>query len=183
MIELKNNKIRVRCLECKDEHFIEMRLINTDKVQRSVGFEYEYTYYGELACTCGENMKFEIIIWEYPKGIINYYESSNEKCLLMDKLTEDFFITSEQLYMHENYVNKQGKSKLSDTHMASLMYAIVICKARMLSTHGIGIYDLTKQQNRRHSYEFIISIDKNMIPKFQELTGIELKDTMIVYPT
>ncbi len=85
--------------------------------------------------------------------------------------------------MHENYVNKQGKSKLSDTHMASLMYAIVICKARMLSTYGIGIYDFTKQQNRRHSYDFIISIDKNMIPKFQELTGIELKDTMIVYPT
>lgn len=95
MIELKNNKIRVRCLECKDEHFIEMKLINTDKVQRSVSFEYEYTYYGELACTCGENMKIEIIIWEYPKGILNYHDISNESCLSMDELTEDYFITSE----------------------------------------------------------------------------------------
>lgn len=83
--------------------------------------------------------------------------------------------------MYENYVTKQGKSKLSDSNMASLMYAIVICKAKLTSTHGIGIYNLTKQQNSRHSYDFIISIDKDLISRFEDMTGIELKDPIIVH--
>lgn len=83
--------------------------------------------------------------------------------------------------MYENYVTKQGKSKLSNTHMASLMYAIVICKVKLISSYGVGIYNLTKSQNSRHSYEFMISIDKDTISKFEEMTGIKLKDPMIVY--
>ena len=52
-----NNKIRVRCLECKEEHFIEMKYIVTDKEQRSIGFEYEHIHKGKLKCSCGEDMK------------------------------------------------------------------------------------------------------------------------------
>lgn len=85
--------------------------------------------------------------------------------------------------MYEDYVKKQGKSKLNDSHMASLMYAIVMCKAKLIATHGIGIYNLTKHQNRRHSYDFIISIDTNMISKFEDMTGIELKDPIMIYLT
>ena len=66
--------------------------------------------------------------------------------------------------------------------MASLMYAIVMCKAKLTATHGIGIYNLTKRQNARNSYEFMISIDKDMISKFEDMTGIELKEPMLVYP-
>lgn len=84
--------------------------------------------------------------------------------------------------MYENYVTKQGKSKLSDSYMASLMYAIVMCKAKLIATHGIGIYNLNKHQNARHSYDFMISIDKDMISKFEDMTGIELKEPMMVYP-
>ena len=82
--------------------------------------------------------------------------------------------------MYENYVNKQGKSKLSDKCMASLMYAIVMCKAKLTWTHGIGIYECNKKQNSRHYYEFSISIDKNMIEKFEEMTGITLKDLISI---
>jgi hypothetical protein len=85
--------------------------------------------------------------------------------------------------MYENFVTKQGKSKLSDSYMASLMYAIVMCKAKLTATHGIGIYNLSKHQNSRHSYEFMISIDKDMISKFEDITGIELKEPMMVYAT
>ncbi len=83
--------------------------------------------------------------------------------------------------MHENYVIKHGKSKLSDSYMASLMYAVIMCKAQLLSTHGVGIYNLTKHQNSRHSYEFLISIDKNMISKFEDMTGIKLEDKIKVH--
>jgi hypothetical protein len=91
MIEFKIPKLRVRCLECKKEHFIDMKLINSDKVQHSISFEYEYTYGGELKCSCGDIMKLETIIFEYPKGILNYHETGEESCLVMDELTDDSF--------------------------------------------------------------------------------------------
>ena len=40
MIKFENSKIRVRCLECKEEHFIEMKHIGTEKEQRTLGYEY-----------------------------------------------------------------------------------------------------------------------------------------------
>lgn len=79
-----------------------------------------------------------------------------------------------------NYVTKQGKSKLSDKQMASLMYAIVMCKAKLISTHGIGIYKLTKHQNSRHSFDFIISLEPTMIKNFEDMTGIKLEDPIVI---
>lgn len=92
MIKFKIPKLRVRCLECREEHFIEMKHIGTDKEQRSLGFEYEHTYRGELKCShCGEDMKLLTIIFEYSKGFLNYYETSEESCLTMDELTDNSF--------------------------------------------------------------------------------------------
>ena len=77
-------------------------------------------------------------------------------------------------------VQKQGKSKLSDNSMASLMYAIVMCKAELVQTHGIGIYQYNRKQNRRHYFDFILSINKNMIAKFEEITNIKLEDPISI---
>ena len=90
MIEFKNPSLRVICLECREEHFIEMKHIRTDKEQRSIGFEYEHTYRGELKCShCGEDMGLLTTIFEFPKGILNYHETNNESCLVMDDITDD----------------------------------------------------------------------------------------------
>jgi hypothetical protein len=90
MIEFKNPSIRVRCLECKEEHFIEMRHIGTEKEQRTLSFEYEHIYRGELKCShCGEDMRLLTTIFEYPKGILNYHETKNESCLVMDGINDD----------------------------------------------------------------------------------------------
>ncbi len=40
-----------------------------------------------------------------------------------------------------------GKTKLSTNKLADMMYALVICKAHLTSTHGIGIYNYTRKQN------------------------------------
>jgi len=88
MIEFKN-KIRVRCLECSEEHFIEMKLIGTEKQQRTISFEYEYIFRGELRCSCDEEMKLLTTIYEYPKGILNYIDHGDESCITMDEITED----------------------------------------------------------------------------------------------
>jgi hypothetical protein len=90
MVEFKNPLIRVRCLECKEEHFIDMKHIGNDKEQRSISFEYQYIYRGELKCShCGEVMRLLTTIFEYPKGILNYHKTNNESCLVMDDITDD----------------------------------------------------------------------------------------------
>jgi len=48
MIEFKNNIIKVRCLECNEEHFIEIKHIGTSKEQKNISFEYEHIYRGGL---------------------------------------------------------------------------------------------------------------------------------------
>jgi len=80
-------------MECREEHFIEMELIGTEKEQRAFGFEYEYTYRGGVKCThCGEEMQLWSLIYEYPKGQLNYVDIDNESCLVMDDMKEDNFI-------------------------------------------------------------------------------------------
>ena len=96
MIELKNNKVRIRCLECKTEHFIEMKLIGSEKEQRSLGYEYEHIYRGDLKCShCSDKMSLLCEIYEYPKGFLNYHHFSNKGCLEMDNLKEDIFNITE----------------------------------------------------------------------------------------
>lgn len=90
MIKFKNPFVRVRCLECKEEHFIYMKHIKSDKEQRSIGFEYEHIYRGELKCSyCGEDMGLLTTIFEFPKGILNYHETNNRSCLEMDDILEN----------------------------------------------------------------------------------------------
>ncbi len=89
MMKFKNPFVRVRCLECREQHFIEIKHIGTEKQQRSISLEYQHTYRGELKCSCSEEMKLLITIFEYPKGILNYHETNNESCLVMDDISED----------------------------------------------------------------------------------------------
>ena len=49
------DKVRVRCLECREDHVIEMNCIETDKSQRSLGFEYEHTFRG--SSTVNKNLR------------------------------------------------------------------------------------------------------------------------------
>lgn len=92
MIEFKNTLVRVRCLECKEENFIQMGYIGTEKEQRFIYFEYEHIYRGELKCShCDEEMKLLTTIFEYPKGFLTYHETDTESCLVMDDITNNSF--------------------------------------------------------------------------------------------
>ena len=75
-----------------------------------------------------------------------------------------------------NFITKQGKSKITGNAMQSLMYAVVMCKVKDFSTHGIGIYNYTRNQNTNHKFDFIMSIDIDMVEKFEELSGVKLED-------
>ena len=47
-------------------------------------------------CThCGEQMRTLIIVYEYPKDFINYIDNSDEGCLIMEDVTEESLILTE----------------------------------------------------------------------------------------
>jgi hypothetical protein len=81
-----NELVKVRCLECKFPSDIKINRIGNERIQRSLGFEYEHYYNGSLKCNCGELMRLSIIIWEYPKNEISHHEIREESCLIVDKL-------------------------------------------------------------------------------------------------
>ena len=93
MIKFRDSKIRVGCLECGDTSHIDMQYNSTEKDQRNMGYEYECTYIGDSKCgKCGETMKLLTTIFEYPKTILNYHETDNEGCVVLDDITGDSFI-------------------------------------------------------------------------------------------
>ena len=74
-----------------------------------------------------------------------------------------------------------GKSKLSTRCLSNVMYAILMCKAKLISSHGVGIYQYGRKQNSSHSYDFMISIDISLVLLFEELSGVKLKQPVKVH--
>ena len=92
MIEFKDNKVKIKCLECQIYHFIDMIYIGTEKEQRSFGFEYEHEYCGKLKCpNCNEELQLIILLYEYPKSMINYIDINNKSCNVIDNIDNDYF--------------------------------------------------------------------------------------------
>ena len=88
----KNNLIRVRCIECKEEKLIPVYLIGTEQEQRTIGIEYEHIFRGESNClNCNERMRLLITLYEFPKNYFNYVDTSSEACLVMNDINEDSF--------------------------------------------------------------------------------------------
>lgn len=91
MIYINQNKIRVSCYGCRNVQFIPIEHKNTFKVQRTMGFEYEHEFKGNLVCPdCGEKLALEILCFEYPDGILNYVDIENEGCVELDDNTKIF---------------------------------------------------------------------------------------------
>lgn len=87
MIRFNKDNIRVRCLECMEDYHIPLEHRKTDKEQRTMGYEYEHFYIGNMTCVkCFDEMVLELYVYEYPKNFINWVELSNSGCLDMKKV-------------------------------------------------------------------------------------------------
>lgn len=96
MVEFKNDIIKVRCLECRESQSIKVNHVGTEKEQRTMGFEYEHEFTGEINCDkCGENLKLLITVYEYPKGIVNYIDIADENCVVTDEINNESFYVIE----------------------------------------------------------------------------------------
>lgn len=90
MLVLKNENVRVRCVECKESQYIKFEYIGKETERRTIDVERQYIYRGENNCThCENKMRILAMLYEFPTGIINYIDTSDEGCLIMEDLTED----------------------------------------------------------------------------------------------
>ena len=88
MIKLKNNKIKVKCLECKKYHEIEIKHISTEKEQRNISYEYEHIYDGYIKCDkCGDKIGIILEIYEYPKTFVNSIYPTNKGCTIVSDIS------------------------------------------------------------------------------------------------
>lgn len=93
MISLKNNNIRVRCIECKESQYITLALIGKEHEKRSIGTEFEYIHRGESNCShCNEKLRILSTVYEYPEGHLNYVDNVDQGCIIMEDIDETSFI-------------------------------------------------------------------------------------------
>jgi hypothetical protein len=86
---IRKGYLKLKCKECHKLHSIEGRDLVIDpysKTENENGLERKYLCTKDFFCTCDTKIKSEILITEYPEGIISdiKYEAKNaevtEKC-------------------------------------------------------------------------------------------------------
>ncbi len=86
---LRKGYLKLKCKECHKTHSFEGRDLVFDpygKTDKEKGIEKKYLCANDFFCTCDTKIKSEILITEYPEGIIAdiTYEAKNaevtEKC-------------------------------------------------------------------------------------------------------
>ena len=73
-------------------------------------------------------------------------------------------------------VHKICKMRMSKQSMSDVMYAIVMTRAVIKSSFGIGIYQYNRSQNAYNNVDLMIVIDPYKIPLFEEITRLTLKE-------
>ena len=73
-----------------------------------------------------------------------------------------------------NPVFRQFSIRMSKPRMADVLYAIIMCKAEITSTHGIGIYKYDRSQNAYNDVIIMIKIAEKELEYFEFLANIKL---------
>ena len=69
---------------------------------------------------------------------------------------------------------------LSTKKLSNVLYAAIMTQSAITNSYGIGIYEYDRSQNSYNGCELKIHIHPTMIDKFQELSGIELRNPINV---
>lgn len=96
--------------------------------------------------------------------------------LLIYSLEDNKFV----MYWQKDYVYKDCSLRMGSKKMADLLYAIIMTNSHIVGSYGTGIYEYTRKQNCYNFVELKIFIHPSMIQKFEELSGIKLKDPIQV---
>jgi len=68
---------------------------------------------------------------------------------------------------------RECKIRMSKNKMADLLYAVIMCNAKITSTFTLG-KSFTRLQNAFNCADLKIEIDETHIKKFEEMAGVTL---------
>ena len=75
----------------------------------------------------------------------------------------------------EDYVYMDCRIRMSQKAMADLLYAAIITHAGLPTSYGTGIYEYTRKQNSFNCALVKVHIHPDMIPTFEEYSGVTLE--------
>lgn len=78
--------------------------------------------------------------------------------------------------MRENWVYKVCKIRMSKNAMSNLLYAMIMTKSQIHSSHGIGIYEYTREQNAYNNVDFMVHLPPDKINEFENIANVKLTD-------
>lgn len=70
-------------------------------------------------------------------------------------------------------IYRQCNIRMSKNKMADLLYAIIMCSAKVTSTFTLG-KSFTRAQNAFTGADLMIELEEKDIPKFEEMSGVTL---------
>lgn len=69
---------------------------------------------------------------------------------------------------------RQCKIRMSKNKMADLLYAVIMCDAKITSTFSLG-KGFSRSQNAYNNADLMIKLDETHIKKFEDMAGIRLE--------
>jgi|GEM_PF-6653832 len=83
--------------------------------------------------------------------------------------------------MNTGWIYKQFKFNMSTKKMSNIMYALIMTKASMTGSHGIGIYEYDRSINCRHYVDIMIHINPCETDNFEKIAHVKLSDPIKVH--
>lgn len=75
----------------------------------------------------------------------------------------------------EEYIYRDCNIRMSQKAMSNLLYAVIMTRAAIPTTYGIGIYEYRRDQNSYNTVDIKIHIHPTKIDEFEEIAGVKLE--------
>ena len=85
-----------------------------------------------------------------------------------------------KFYNEEEYVYMDCKTRMSKERLFRVLYAMIMCHAKITNSYGVGIYNLSRQQNSFNNVDLKIFIHPTLVHDFQRMSGIILSKPISV---
>lgn len=72
-------------------------------------------------------------------------------------------------------VFRQCKLRMGAERMASFMYAVIIHRAKITDSYGVGIYKYSRSQNSSNHVDIMLEIDEDKLEDFEKLASIKFQ--------
>lgn len=79
-----------------------------------------------------------------------------------------------KFYNESDFVYMDCHIRMSKEKLSSVLYAMIMCFAKITNSYGVGIYEYSRQQNSFNGVDLKIFIHPDEISNFQRMSGAML---------